>query len=225
MPKNPALTEYIKKRDFSKSPEPKGARSSSSQSKQLFFCVQQHLASHLHYDFRLEHKGVLLSWAVPKGPSLDPSVKRLAMQVEDHPTGYGDFEGVIPSGYGAGIVMLWDQGYWMSDGDVDAALRKGHLSFALLGSKLRGMFALQRISKPGERPQWLLMKKADEFATAKEILKAKPRSVKSRLDFAGILRGKLPRAWLKNPPVIGGETGKLLARLIRTVNAVKPKSR
>ena len=137
------LEKYKQKRNFGESPEPSGdpklaaqrARRNTGQ-KPRFFCVQKHLASHLHYDVRLEHDGVLLSWAVPKGPALDPATKRLAMHVEDHPIEYGEFEGVIPSGYGAGIVMLWDKGTWTPNvDDVDAALKKGDLKFTLDGFK------------------------------------------------------------------------------------------
>ncbi len=142
-----ALDDYRKKRDFKKSPEPAGDKPHRSPAGRTprFFCVQKHLASHLHYDFRLEHNGVLLSWAVPKGPALDPTIKRLAMHVEDHPIEYGEFEGVIPSGYGAGIVMLWDRGTWTPEvDDVDAALKKGDLKLTLDGYKLKGSWALVR---------------------------------------------------------------------------------
>src|SRR5436190_19157915 len=154
-----SLKEYRAKRNFTKSPEPTGAKRQSPakpkrKGTQLFFCVQKHLASHLHYDFRLEHHGVLLSWAIPKGPSLDPKTKRLAMHVEDHPFDYGEFEGVIPEGYGAGIVMLWDRGTWTPEvDDVDAALKKGDLKFTLDGYKLKGSWVLVRTSGrfPGAR--------------------------------------------------------------------------
>src|SRR5204862_3285422 len=134
-----------------KSPEPTGSTKAArgkepvKQAKGPRFCVQKHLASHLHYDFRLEHNGVLLSWAVPKGPSLNPADKRLAMRVEDHPLDYADFEGVIPEGYGAGIVMLWDTGTWEPEvDDVDEALKKGDLKFTLNGVKLKGSWVLVR---------------------------------------------------------------------------------
>src|SRR5437868_1110129 len=148
-----ALDEYKRKRDFKKTPEPEGVVK-TAKGPALFFCVQKHLASHLHYDFRLEHNGVLLSWAVPKGPSLDPKTKRLAMQTEDHPFDYGEFEGVIPEGYGAGIVMLWDKGTWTPQvDDVDAALKKGDLKFTLDGYKLKGSWVLVRTGGryPGAR--------------------------------------------------------------------------
>ncbi|MFN7977731.1 MAG: DNA polymerase ligase N-terminal domain-containing protein [Vicinamibacterales bacterium] len=134
------LDEYRRKRDFTRSPEPAGDdRADGDTGEARYFCVQKHLASHLHYDLRLEHGGVLLSWAVPKGPSLDTRDKRLAMQVEDHPIEHGDFEGVIPDGYGAGVVMLWDYGTWTPESaDVDAALRKGDFKFTLDGYKLKG---------------------------------------------------------------------------------------
>src|ERR1700682_6577611 len=163
-----ALEEYRRKRDFSKTPEPSGkARGRTPQER--FFCVQKHLASHLHYDFRLEHNGVLLSWPVPKGPSLDPKVKRLAMHVEDHPREYGDFEGVIPEGYGAGIVMLWDRGTWTPEiDDVDAALKKGDLKFSLNGVKLKGSWVLVRTKGPayGAGRSWLLIKHRDDWSGA-----------------------------------------------------------
>src|SRR5580700_11945381 len=175
-----ALTEYKAKRNFEITPEPKGT-GSHKQAPELSFVVQKHQASHLHYDFRLEWNGVLLSWAVPKGPSLDPSVKRLAMAVEDHPLEYGGFEGTIPEGqYGGGTVMLWDRGTWEpEDPDVDASLRKGELKFTLHGSKLRGSWVLVRTKGFGER-SWLLIKHRDRYVSTKDVVGAKPRSVASK---------------------------------------------
>ena len=216
-----ALDEYKRKRDFSKSPEPEGTRARKSPGGRTprFFCVQKHLASHLHYDFRLEHNGVLLSWAVPKGPSLDPSVKRLAMHVEDHPVEYGEFEGVIPSGYGAGIVMLWDKGLWTPEvDDIDAALKKGDLKFTLDGYKLKGSWVLVRTkgggwSGGGDR-SWLLIKHRDEWAGPVDIAEFAPLSVKSQGDFAEILSEDNPDVWRSNRPAKGGETGAMFEKII-----------
>jgi len=215
-----ALDEYKRKRDFSKSPEPQGTRARKSPAGRTprFFCVQKHLASHLHYDLRLEHNGVLLSWAVPKGPSLDPSVKRLAMHVEDHPVEYGEFEGVIPSGYGAGIVMLWDVGLWTPEvDDVDAALKKGDLKFTLDGYKLKGSWVVVRTkggwSGGGDR-SWLLIKHRDEWAGPVDIAEFAPLSVKSQGDFAEILSEDNPDIWRSNRPAKGGETGAMFEKII-----------
>jgi bifunctional non-homologous end joining protein LigD len=179
------LAEYNRKRRFGVTPEPAG-KLIRAKKQQLQFVVQKHRASRLHYDFRLEHDGVMLSWAVPKGPSLDPSLKRLAMQTEDHPIEYNQFEGVIPEGeYGAGTVMIWDRGTWEPEvEDVDSALAKGDLKFRLRGKKLRGSWVLVRIR---ER-QWLLIKHRDEAASTADITVDKTRSVVSRRTLAGIAR-------------------------------------
>jgi bifunctional non-homologous end joining protein LigD len=232
-----ALEDYRRKRDFTKSPEPTGslnARKRPRASKARFFCVQKHLASHLHYDLRLEHNGVLLSWAVPKGPALDPTVKRLAMHVEDHPFEYGEFEGVIPEGYGAGLVMLWDRGTWTPEADdVDAALKKGDLKFTLDGYKLKGSWVLVRTSgryagargggASGSAPArtWLLIKHRDEWAGELDITEFAPRSVKSDGDFEDILAADNPAIWQGNRPAKTGETGALLASIIERAAAIK----
>src|ERR1700741_5050374 len=157
-----SLARYRKMRNFAHTREATGkARAKRGYS----YVIQKHDASHLHYDFRLELNGVLLSWAVPKGPSLDPSVKRLAMQVEDHPLEYANFEGVISEGgYGAGTVMIWDNGTWTPESaDVEAALKKGDLKFALQGKKLKGSWVLVRTRGFGSRAaeSWLLIKHRD----------------------------------------------------------------
>jgi bifunctional non-homologous end joining protein LigD len=216
-----ALEDYRRKRDFTKSPEPAGDPKARGRTGALFFCVQKHLASHLHYDFRLEHDGVLLSWAVPKGPSLDPSVKRLAMHVEDHPIEYGSFEGVIPEGYGAGIVMLWDSGTWEPESpDVSAALRKGDLKLRLNGVKLKGSWALVRTRSAGER-SWLLIKHRDEWGGPIDIAEFAPLSVKSGGDFADILAQENPDIWKSNRPAQGGDAGAMFAKIIERALALR----
>ncbi len=166
-----ALDEYQRKRDFRKTPEPSGARPPRRKARApLSFVIQKHAARRLHYDFRLELDGVLKSWAVPKGPSLDPGEKRLAVEVEDHPLEYGGFEGVIPEGeYGGGTVMLWDRGYWLpADPDPMAAYAGGMIKFALQGEKLHGDWVLVRIrgrKKADQRQRnWLLIKERDTAA-------------------------------------------------------------
>jgi bifunctional non-homologous end joining protein LigD len=186
-PKAAPLEKYREKRNFDVTAEPKGARARSKSSSELLYVIQKHQASHLHYDFRLEWRGVLLSWAVPKGPSPDPSVKRLATAVEDHPVEYGGFEGVIPEGeYGGGTVMLWDRGTWMPE-----ALEKGDLKFALEGKKLRGSWVLVR-TKLGyggsKKPQWLLIKHRDRYVSTGDITVEKPRSVLTNRLLAAIAR-------------------------------------
>jgi bifunctional non-homologous end joining protein LigD len=226
------LEKYKQKRNFTKSPEPSGdvklaaeRAKGAKPAKGLFFCVQKHLASHLHYDFRLEHRGVLLSWAVPKGPSLDPKTKRLAMHVEDHPIEYGTFEGVIPEGYGAGIVMLWDQGTWKPEADdVDAALKKGDLKFTLDGYKLKGSWVLVRTGgrwAGGDGRSWLLIKHRDEWSGDLDITEFAPRSVKSEGDFEDILAADRPDVWISNRPAKGGEAGTMLAKIIERAAALK----
>jgi bifunctional non-homologous end joining protein LigD len=162
------LAEYKRKRRFPRTPEPSGV-TKRRKSKRLIFVVQEHHASHLHYDFRLEWEGVLKSWAVPKGPSLDPAQKRLAVQVEDHPYEYAKFQGKIPKGeYGAGKVYRWDFGTWEPENDPDEGLRKGHLEFELKGKKLKGKFLLIRTRRGGAKPNWLLIKRHDRFARERE---------------------------------------------------------
>jgi bifunctional non-homologous end joining protein LigD len=162
----------------------------------LIFVVHKHQARQLHYDFRLELDGVLKSWALAKGPSLDPHSKRLAIEVEDHPLEYADFEGVIPEGYGAGTVMLWDQGTWSPDGDAAAGLAQGKLEFVLRGKKLKGGFVLVRMRGKASR-QWLLIKRADRWAHAaeeSEIIHRQPLSVLTRRDLKQIAAAR-DRVW------------------------------
>lgn len=186
-----SLHEYRKKRNFKVSAEPSGkVRKAARAKKPLLYVIQKHRATQLHYDFRLEFNGVLLSWAVPKGPSLDPSVKRLAMQVEDHPRDYASFEGVIPEGeYGGGTVMVWDTGEWTAESeDVEEALRKGDLKFTLNGKKLHGSWVLVRTRGFGSKADtsWLLIKHRDRYAAQKDVTLEEPRSALSGMLLAEI---------------------------------------
>lgn len=194
------LSQYRRKRDFSKTPEPHGGRHKRA-THALRFVVQKHDARRLHYDFRLELDGVLKSWAVPKGPSLDPSVKRLAVQVEDHPIDYGDFEGVIPEGeYGGGAVIVWDEGTWIPHGDDPAAaLARGTLAFELRGERLRGGWALVRL-KRGDGKNWLLIKEKDEEAQPgcdDEVVEENQTSVVSGRDLEEVAAAS-DRVWRSN---------------------------
>lgn len=194
-----SLHEYHQKRHFQRTPEPKGIEHDSTGHS---FVVQKHAASHLHYDFRLELDGVLKSWAVPKGPSLDPAVKRLAMQVEDHPVEYGSFEGIIPQGeYGGGTVMLWDRGEWEPIGDPREGYREGKLKFRLHGQKLHGRWMLLQIAGKAARDrngrQWLLFKEKDEDARPMnngDVLEELPLSAASGRDMGEIADDR-DRVW------------------------------
>ncbi len=171
------LSSYRAKRDFARTPEPAGARARSESHDT--FVIQQHAARRMHYDFRLELDGVLLSWSVPKGPSLDPAVRRLAVRTEDHPLDYADFEGVIPEGeYGGGTVSVWDRGRWHPEGDAHEAMRKGRLTFTLDGDKLHGRWHLIRTKPTGKAESWLLFKGRDDAANENvDIIASQPKSV------------------------------------------------
>ena len=207
------LQEYKRKRDFRKTPEPAGkvaARKGSS------FVIQKHAATRLHYDFRLEMEGVLRSWAVPKGPSLDPGEKRLAVHVEDHPLDYGDFEGAIPKGqYGGGTVLLWDRGTWIPEGDPVAAYRKGHLKFQLDGEKLHGGWNLVRLHgrNGDDKENWLLIKEKDEFAvpgSGEAVVQEYPESAASGRTLEEIAADP-ERVWESNRKEKKGEAAKATA--------------
>jgi len=213
------LEEYKRKRKFEQTPEPPPKVESKAGHR---FVVQKHDATRLHYDFRLEMEGVLKSWAVPKGPSLDPADKRLAMQVEDHPVSYFDFEGNIPEGnYGAGTVMVWDVGMWQplsavavqgkyvlgTDAEAAAMLAKGDLKFRLKGKKLNGDFALVKMKgrRPGSKgTEWLLIKKHDEYAVEGYDIDAYDESVLSKRSLAEIAGTRDPESGQAVPPAGAG---------------------
>ena len=220
------LAEYRRKRRFDVTSEPAGAKTPKPRrGRELAFVVQKHRATALHYDFRLEWKGVMLSWAVPKGPSYDPSIKRLAMQVEDHPIEYNRFEGIIPEGeYGGGTVMIWDHGTWTpEEPDVDAALRKGDLKFTLEGKKLHGGWVLVRTrGRPGDsKPAWLLIKHRDDWVSREDIADLAPRSVVSNRLLIEIARdegGDVQKAADGDPPA-------LLREILKNPKLLRPAKR
>jgi bifunctional non-homologous end joining protein LigD len=225
------LTEYKKKRRFNVTPEPSGdekkgaKKTAAKRPKPLRYVIQKHRATALHYDFRLEWNGVLLSWAVPKGPSLDPSVKRMAMPTEDHPIEYAKFEGIIPEGeYGGGTVMVWDNGTWTPESpDVDAAMKKGDLKFTLHGKKLQGSWVLVRLRPRGgeSRAGWLLIKHRDEYASTRDIAEEEPRSVVSDRILIEIARdegGDMEKAATGDPP-------SLLKKIAQNPKLLKPPRR
>jgi bifunctional non-homologous end joining protein LigD len=217
-----ALKEYNKKRAFDQTPEPTGGKSAAAS---LHFVVQKHDATRLHYDFRLEMEGVLKSWAVPKGPSLNPDDRRLAMMVEDHPFDYKDFEGQIPEGnYGAGTVIVWDEGVYESlepqsskkkeEKLLLTQLKAGSLKVRLFGKKLKGEFALVHIKNNGKGDNaWLLIKHKDEYAKATDITK-KDKSVLSGKTIPQMEKNKNAKEWVSGPKGKAKEKDK----------RVKPKS-
>jgi bifunctional non-homologous end joining protein LigD len=196
------LAEYRRKRDFSRTREPRGAATRRPAAKRLAYVIQRHEATRLHFDLRLELDGVMKSWAVPKGPSLDPSVKRLAIEVEDHPIEYNTFEGTIPEGeYGGGTVMLWDQGTYGYPGDSDdpvaalrAGYRKGDFKFELHGKRLRGSWVLVRTRRDGRKNQWLLIKhRDDEVDPELDPVETYQTSVKTGRTMEEIAAGAKPK--------------------------------
>ncbi|MBZ9821044.1 DNA ligase D [Mesorhizobium sp. CA4] len=220
-----SLEQYHAKRDFKKTAEPTGKVTRGKQAGGIFV-VQKHAATRLHYDFRLEHDGVLWSWAVTRGPSLDPHEKRLAVHVEDHPIDYASFEGTIPKGqYGGGSVLVWDEGTWTPDGDPAKGMKKGHIDFELQGHKLNGRWHLVRLKpRPGEkRDNWLLIKSDDAAARpGEDILVEEPRSVKSGLTIEEVgegkaAKGQTPRVWQSNKPA------KAKAGQVRRLEFIEPQ--
>lgn len=222
-----ALEEYKRKRDFKQTPEPPPKLGKPGQRR---FVVQKHRATRLHYDFRLEMEGVLKSWAVPKGPSLDPADKRLAMQVEDHPVSYFDFEGTIPEGnYGAGTVMVWDVGTWEPIGNPSETLRKGDLKFSLNGQKLKGEFALVHIKsrRPDSKgTEWLLIKHRDSYVQAGYDIDKYDYSVLTRRSLKEIAGDAGSAEWTSSKKVTRGTSSKndWLADSIAKADAKKARA-
>ena len=208
------LSRYQQMRDFEQTAEPSGKGSKVAKSNRLRFVIQKHAATRLHFDLRLEHDGVFKSWAVTRGPSLDPADKRLAVEVEDHPLDYGDFEGTIPKGqYGGGVVQLWDRGFWMPEaetGDIEKALEKGELKFVMEGERLHGSWVLVRLRSDGKskRENWLLIKHRDEAAVNGEggALAAEDQSIASGRTMVQIEagQGKAPTAFMTSTKTAAG---------------------
>lgn len=202
-----SLAEYRRKRDFTKTGEPKGKQPVAKRQRAFTYVIQKHAATSLHFDLRLELDGVMKSWAVPKGPSLDPSDKRLAMQVEDHPMEYNTFEGTIPKGeYGGGTVMLWDRGTYTHPEEADDPVQrlregyeKGDFKFKLRGKRLRGSWVLVRLRRGDpEKPAWLLIKHRDEFARpGYDVVAAEQTSVRTGRTMEQITKGR-SRVWNSN---------------------------
>jgi len=239
-----ALEEYKRKRRFEATPEPPPKVEKKSKRR---FVVQKHSATRLHYDFRLEMEGVLKSWAVPKGPSLDPADKRLAMQVEDHPVSYFEFEGIIPPGnYGAGTVMVWEMGTWeplsskpaedgtyeiASESEAAAQLAKGDLKFRLHGKKLNGDFVLARMRsrRPGSKgTEWLMIKKRDKFAVDGYDIDQYDYSVITKRSLDEIAGDEGAREWQSNRPAAatgrGGAKNAWLADSVAKLRKAKKKA-
>lgn len=216
------LKEYKHKRTLEESKEPKAVKKTSQ--KDLIFVVQKHAASHLHYDFRLECNGVLISWAIPKGPSLNPTIKRLAMKVEDHPFDYKDFEGTIPKGnYGAGTVMVWDEGtYTVPDAKnrkeaekiVQKGIEKGHIDIEMQGEKLKGIFSLIHLKNSPQENSWLLIKKKDSFSTTNDVTKL-DKSVKTSRTLDQITHGESAAPVKKRLKKMPHDISPMLATLIK----------
>lgn len=220
------LKKYRQMRDFGGTPEPAGGK--PKKGKLPIFVIQKHHASHLHYDFRLEMAGVLKSWAVPRGPSYDPANKRLAMMTEDHPYDYASFEGVIPAGnYGAGNVIIWDQGTWelIEPGDDPVkALKSGKLAFRLNGKKMFGEWALVKIKgRPGSKGnEWLLLKHRDQFASDKvDVTEVAPRSVVTNRTVEEVDPGNV---WISNRAASSRKAPTIANRLAKKKPAT-PKKR
>jgi bifunctional non-homologous end joining protein LigD len=224
---NDRLKTYREKRDFTRTPEP-APKAKRKVGRKLGYLIQKHAARRLHFDFRLEHDGALLSWAVPKGPSYDTADKRLAVRTEDHPIEYGKFEGTIPEGeYGAGTVMLWDRGTWQPEGDVDEGLARGKLAFKLFGERLKGKWALVRLRSSKRykgRENWLLIKERDELARAEKrpVVQRELRSVKTKRTMEEIARGR--KVWRSNRAQEKKQTSEAPAKSARRARS-KPEKK